>query len=153
MLWDAKEFIDKIDKFKLKAHELIRPFIKQRILDAIDKVCTKKEQYAKFYEFTNAYRASNQVDRPMNNLDKYLFNTHYFHGHLKNADLKLRAWALIHNFKPFCKRSKNKHLSRYHQINKLVYYDFWLGNLLNVGKKLLSFILPNSLELEFFKYF
>ena len=141
MLWDAykatdaKEFIAQIDEFKLKAHDMIQPLNKQRILEAIDKIWAKKDQYAQYYEFNNAYRTSNQVDRPMNNLDKYLFNTQYFHGHLKNADLKLRAWALIHNFKPFCKRAKNKHLSRYHQINKIIYHDSWLENLLIAGNK------------------
>jgi hypothetical protein len=74
---------------------------KQRILDAIEKVWSKKDQYTKSYECAQSYRTSNQVNRPMNNLAKYLYNTQYFHRHLKNAELKIRAWALIHNFKPF----------------------------------------------------
>lgn len=148
MLWDAYkatevvEFKAKLDEFKLNADALIRPLSKQRILEAIEKVWSKKDQYAKSYEFNDSYRTSNQVDRPMNNLDKYLYNTQYFHGHLKNAELKIRAWALIHNFKPFCQRTKaNKvFISRYHQFNRVIYHDHWLENLLIAGRKV-SFIL------------
>jgi hypothetical protein len=143
MLWeaykatDAEDFIAQIDAFKIKAEELIRPLSKPRILEAIEKIWAKKDQYAQFYEFPEGYRTSNHVDRPMNNIDKYLYNTQYFHGHLKNAELKMRAWALIHNFKPYCKKIAKKRvwLSRAHEINKVVYHDNWLENLLIAGKK------------------
>ena len=111
MLWDAyrkeskQDFLQALDEFKQKADDLISPFNKISILNAIEKMWSKKELYAKAFDTEGCYRTSNQVDRPMNALDKYLFNTQYFHGHLKSAELKLRAWALIHNFKPFCKRT------------------------------------------------
>lgn len=143
MLWDAykatdeADFLAQINAFKIKADELICPLSKPRILEAIEKMWAKKDQYAKYYEFSEGYRTSNHVDRPMNNLDKYLFNTQYFHGHLKNAELKLRAWALIHNFKPFCQKIAKKRVwvSRAHTINKAIYHDNWLENLLIAGKK------------------
>jgi hypothetical protein len=143
MLWEAykatdtADFIAQIDAFKLKADELISPLSKPRILEAIEKIWAKKDQYAKYYEFSEGYRTSNHVDRPMNRLDKYLYSTQYFHGNLKNAELKLRAWALIHNFKPYCKKTASKKvwLSRAHEINKVIYHDNWLENLLIAGKK------------------
>jgi len=33
-------------------------------------------------------------------MDHRLFDTQYFHGTLQQAELGIRAWALIHNFAP-----------------------------------------------------
>ena len=141
MLWDAYKAADaetfkaKMDLFKVIATAVVEPFEKKNILEAIQKVWSKKDEYAKGFEFDNSYRTSNQVDRPMKALDRYLYNTQYFHGNLENAQLKLRAWALIHNFKPFCQRTNLIHVSRFHQLNRVIYHDHWLQNLLIAGKK------------------
>ena len=132
---DAQAFLAKMDEFKTLAIDIIEPLKRQSVLDAIDKVWSKKEQYAVAYDFKEAYRTSNQVDRPMNDLDKYLYNTQYFHGNLSNAQLKLRAWALIHNFKPFGARTKSVYNSRFHRFNKVIYHEHWLQNLLIAAKK------------------
>jgi hypothetical protein len=33
-------------------------------------------------------------------MDHRLFDTQYFHGSIEQAELGIRAWALIHNFAP-----------------------------------------------------
>ena len=38
------------------------------------------------------------VDRHMGAMDRYLFAGHFFHGHLKTAEYRIRAWALIITF-------------------------------------------------------
>ena len=117
------------------ATAIVEPFEKKNILEAIQKAWSKKDEYAKGFEFADSRGTSNQVDRPVNALDKCPYGAQHFHGNPKNAQLKLRAWALIHNFKPFCQRTNSVYLSRHHQLNKVIYHDHWLQNLLIAGKK------------------
>ncbi|MCB8951383.1 MAG: hypothetical protein H6650_21840 [Ardenticatenales bacterium] len=48
------------------------------------------------------------------------------------ADLRTRAWALLHNFRPYCPRSKvsKEYQSPAHKLNGFVYRENWLENLL-----------------------
>ena len=68
----------------------------------------------------------------MEPMDRYLASTRYFHGHLQSAEDGIRAWALMHNFQPYCPRSKasKQHISPAHKLNGSVYHDNWLENLL-----------------------
>ena len=66
-------------------------------------------------------------------MDRYLFAGHFFHGHLMTAEFRIRAWALFHNFRPFCPRAqpyKDGFQSRTHRLNGFVYHHLWLHNLL-----------------------
>jgi hypothetical protein len=56
------------------------------------------------YEHPQCYRTSNQIDRPMNLLDRYLYQMRYFKGHRKTANLDIRAWVMLCNFTPFSQR-------------------------------------------------
>lgn len=102
-------------------------------LDAVIKLCLKYESFVPAYSFPSAHRTSNMVDRHMGAMDRYLFAGHFFHGHLMTAEYRIRAWALIHNFRPFCPRSqpfKDNFQSRTHRLNGFVYHQQWLHNLL-----------------------
>lgn len=102
-------------------------------LDAVLKLCLNFDSFAQAYDFPDAHRTSNMVDRHMGFMDRYLFALHYFHGHLMTAEYRIRAWALIHNFRPFCPRSQpyqDSFLSRTHRLNGFVYHQHWLHNLL-----------------------
>jgi hypothetical protein len=102
-------------------------------LDAVIKLCLKYESFAKTYEYPAAHRTSNMVDRHMGAMDRYLVAGHFFHGHLMTAEYRIRAWALIHNFRPFCPRAqpyKDNFQSRAHPLNGFVYHHNWLHNLL-----------------------
>lgn len=59
-------------------------------------------------------------------------NAQYFHGHLMRAELRGRAWALLHNFLPYGPRvsKTNPYQSPAHQFNGRVYHEDWLQNLL-----------------------
>ncbi len=59
----------------------------------------------KAYDYPNAHRTSNMVDRLMRWLDRYLFNMSYFHGKLDSAEKGVRAWAILRNFQPYCSRT------------------------------------------------
>ncbi len=103
------------------------------ILNRIQKF---KEQLAGFqtpYQYPQAYRTSNLLDRLMNTMDHRLFDTQYFHGSFKQAELGIRAWALIHNFAPstpvtITKRGGLQSPAEF--LNQHTYHKNWLHNLL-----------------------
>ena len=101
-------------------------------LDSILKLCAKTPDFIKAYAYPDAYRTSNMIDRHMEPLARYLYNTKYFNGHLISAERSVRAWALSHNFLPYCPRSKigQEYKSPAHKFNGFVYRDNWLENLL-----------------------
>jgi len=101
-------------------------------LEAILKLCSKADLFALAFDHPNAYRTSNMLDRHLDPLDRCLYAARYFHGHLMSAEYLVRAWALLHNFQPYCPRAKirQQFQSPFHKLNGFVYHDNWLQNLL-----------------------
>jgi len=101
-------------------------------LEAILKLCAKTPEFIKAYAYPAAYRTSNMIDRHMEPLARYLYSTKYFNGHLMSAERSVRAWALSHNFLPYCPRAKIGQIykSPAHKLNGFIYRDNWLENLL-----------------------
>lgn len=101
-------------------------------LDAILKLCGKAPSFLLAYQYPSAYRTSNMIDRHMAPMDRYLSSSKYFHGHLLSAEYGIRAWALLHNYWPYCPRAKvaAKYQSPAHKLNGRVYHPNWLHNLL-----------------------
>ena len=101
-------------------------------LDAILKLCAKTPLFIKAYAYPDAYRTSNMIDRHMLPLARFLSNTNYFNGHLMSAERTVRAWAICHNFLPYCPRARvgQDFKSPAHKLNGFVYRDNWLENLL-----------------------
>ncbi len=107
----------------------------QRVQLKVKDLCSKVDRFVIAYDLPACYRTSNQIDRPMNLLDRYLYQIRYFHGHRRTANLKIRAWAMMYNFMPMgCKVQKRKHKpkkqSRFEELNGFVYHRNWLHNLL-----------------------
>lgn len=112
--------------------------LNERVKAKIEDLCGKVDRFAVAYEHPECYRTSNQIDRPMNALDRYLYQIRYFKGHRQSANQKVRAWALIYNFMPFCDRVQKrktspKKSSRFEERNGFVYSANWLENLLIAG--------------------
>jgi len=103
-----------------------------RPLEAVLKLCAKADLFSLTFDHPHAHRTSNMVDRHLDPLDRCLTSARYFHGHLMSAEYQLRAWALFHNFQPYCPRAKirEKFQSPFHKLNGFVYHDDWLQNLL-----------------------
>ena len=101
-------------------------------LDAINKLCAKADRFLLAFDHPEAYRTSNMLDRHMEPMARWLFSSRYFHGHWTSAERLARAWALLHNFWPYCPRAKvcQEYLSPAHKLNGFVYHDNWLHNLL-----------------------
>jgi hypothetical protein len=99
---------------------------------AVLKLCSKEDEFVKAYDHPTAHRTSNMIDRHMEPLDRYLYSNRYFHGHLMSAEYGVRAWALLHNFRPYCPRATvaEEYQSRAHKLNGFVYHENWLHNLL-----------------------
>ena len=136
-VWDAykqptyESFINKMTFLQLWA-ELPTTLVSERCLNTISKVCGNAHDYAIAYDHPHCLRTSNMLDRLMQKMDRYLFMMRYFHGHLDSAELSIRAWALAHNFLPFCSRSDRykSFSSPVHQLTQTTYHDNWLQNLL-----------------------
>lgn len=100
-----------------------------------DKIAKLRHlQYTKAYDYPEAPRTTNMVDRLMRNRPiTHLFNTQYFHGHSETAESSIRGWALIQNFTPSNPRTIQKHngwKSPAERLNQFRYHDNWLQNLL-----------------------
>ena len=103
--------------------------IKQRLLRLRAEARWKKGAYT----FPEVYRTSNQVDRPMNHLDRTLFAMQGFHGDWHSAQQLVRAMASLFNFYPSCRKTgaqKEGFLCPFEQLNGFRFRDYWLRNLL-----------------------
>jgi len=103
------------------------------MMDKIKKIRNNLVKFSKAYDLPGSHRTSNMIDRLMQRMDRYLFNTQYFHGSIESAERGIRAWALIHNFAP----SNPKTIQKYNglqspaeRLNGFRYHDNWLQNLL-----------------------
>jgi hypothetical protein len=121
-------FQQQVDTLRAWAHQHLTGFALQSVL----KLCDKSSLFSLAFHYPHAYRTSNMLDRHMEPMDRYLYSTRYFHGHLMSAEYQIRAWALFHNFQPYCPRSKIRETYRspFHKLNGFVYHENWLQNLL-----------------------
>lgn len=89
--------------------------------------------YCPTYDFPQAHRTSNMIDRLMQRMDRHLFTTQYFHGSFQAAELSIRGWALIQNFAPWNPRTvkiNDGFQSPAERFNEFQYHKNWLQNLL-----------------------
>lgn len=121
-------FNQQVDDLRTWAQQHLKSFALKSVL----KLCDKSHLFSLTFQYPDAYRTSNMLDRHMEPMDRYLYSTRYFHGHLMSAEYQIRAWALFHNFQPYCPRSKisDDYQSPFHKLNGFVYHDNWLQNLL-----------------------
>jgi len=134
-VWDTYHTLDP-DAFMTKIAEL-KTWAEATLpsgtgLEAVLNLCAKAPQFLLAYQHPAAYRTSNMVDRHMDAMNRYLDSCKYYHGHLMSAEYGIRAWALLHNYWPYCPRSKvaDQYQSPAHKLNGQVYHDNWLHNLL-----------------------
>jgi hypothetical protein len=86
------------------------------------------------WNYPDCHRVSTMLDRHMQPMTRCLYLARDFHGHRNTAHLLVRGWALLHNFQPYCPRtlldSGSPYHSPFHKLNRKVYRDCWLENLL-----------------------
>lgn len=122
------DFLEQIADLQTWAHT----HVTGPALDAILKLCANADRFLLAFDYPAAYRTSHRLDRQLDPLDRCLYAAHYFHGHLMSAEYQVRAWALFHNFQPYCPRAKirQQYQSPFHKLNGFVYHPNWLHNLL-----------------------
>jgi hypothetical protein len=133
-VWDIYQAVDK--SAFLQQIVAFQIWSKQHLsgpaLDAVEKLCAKADSFALTFDYPQAYRTSNMIDRHMIPLDRWLFAARYFHGNWQSAEHQIRSWALCHDFMPYCPRAKirDNFISPVHKLNGFVYHENWLHNLL-----------------------
>ncbi len=125
---DPQAFLRQLVDFQCWARE----HMSGPALAAVEKLCAKADSFTLAFEYPQAYRTSNMIDRHMIPLHRWLFAARYFHGNWISAEYQIRAWVLFHDFMPYCPRAKvrDAFISPVHKLNGFVYHDNWLQNLL-----------------------
>lgn len=103
-------------------------------LKAVQRFKTRRAQLLKGLFYPGCHRVSTMLDRHMQSLTRCLYMARDFRGHRTSAHLEARAWALMHNFWPYCPRtmaqSGSPYTSPVHKLNRFRYHNNWLQNLL-----------------------
>lgn len=105
----------------------------ERLMQKLRRIRDKSHLFQKAFDFPEAYRTSNQVDRPMNYFARVLYTMQYFHGQPEAAELSVRSLALLWNFHPYCRKTRTLKagvLSPFEELNGFRYHDNWLKNLM-----------------------
>jgi hypothetical protein len=100
------------------------------------KMKGKSKQFQVAYDYPEAARTSNMLDRLMNYQDRLLYTMQYFHGSKDSARQYPRAIALVGNFHPDGQRIIAKAPDRrspFKALNGFEYHENWLRNLLIAG--------------------
>ena len=150
-VWDAYHALDAQDFYQQLAdfESWATQHLTGPALEAVHKLCAKAPRFALAFNYPNAHRTSNMIDRHMEPLARCLFSARFFHGHRISADFQMRGWALLHNFQPYCPRAhiREDYSSPVHQLNGFVYHDNWLHNLLiSTSVQHVLYVPQNSLE-------
>jgi len=103
-------------------------------LKAVQRFKSKRAQLLNGLFYPGCHRVSTMLDRHMQSLTRCIYMARDFRGHRTSAHLEARAWALMHNFLPYCPRALARSglpfTSPAHKLNRFRYHDNWLQNLL-----------------------
>ncbi len=105
----------------------------ESVMTKILNLSLKASHFTLAYQFPEAHRTSNMLDRLMNYQDRVLFAMQYFHGYQDSANLTLRAMAMLWNFHPYGRRSQSNAtdtVSPFEELNGFYYHHNWLRNFL-----------------------
>ena len=134
-VWDAYEapnkraFSQRIRRLREWAQKTLEEGV---VLEKLLALCEKAPLFARAYDCPSAHRTSNMVDRLMRWQDRFLFNRQYFHRSWEAAELGIRAWAILRNFRPYCPRAIGKRTDgdcAAERLNGFRYCESWLENL------------------------
>jgi hypothetical protein len=107
--------------------------VPEKMVEKLKRLKANASEYKQTFEYQQAYRTSNQVDRLMNYQDRLLYGMQYFHGYERSAWQGLRAMAMLWNFHPYGRKIQAQipHVqSPFERLNGFRYHDHWLRNLL-----------------------
>jgi len=102
------------------------------VLEQVQKLCGRAREYGRAYAHPGGHRTSNMLDRVMRAMNKYFDSSQHLHGSSAACGRHCRAWALLHNFRPWhpaTTRANGGARSPAERLNKWRYRDNWLENL------------------------
>jgi hypothetical protein len=103
------------------------------VLEKVNKLCDRGEEYAQTYNYPEGHRTSNMLDRVMRSMNRYFEDGQHLHGSKEAANRRCRAWALLYNFTPWSPattRDNDGFECPAERLNQHRYHDNWLQNLL-----------------------
>jgi len=103
------------------------------VLEKTLDLCNKDAEWSLWYEYVNAYTTSNALDRVMRSQNRYFDRGQHFHGTQESANLRSRAWAILHNYWPWGRQTQKEndgYRCPAERLNRKRYADNWLENLL-----------------------
>jgi hypothetical protein len=106
------------------------------VLEQVQKLCGRAREYGRAYAHPGGHRTSNMLDRVMRLMNRYFDAGQHLHGSAQACGQHCRAWALLHNFRPWhpaVTRANDGHQSPAERLNRQRYHDDWLQNLLVSG--------------------
>jgi hypothetical protein len=115
------------------------------VLREVEALCGRGGEYGEAYRHPGGHRTSSALDRLMRSMSRYFERGQHLHGSAGACELHCRAWALLHNFRPWhpaAARANGGWRSPAERLNKHRYHDDWLQNLL-VSASLGGYRCPN----------
>ena len=103
------------------------------LLEQVQKLCSRSKEYGAAYGHPGGQRTSNMLDRLMRPMNRYFEDAQHLHGSKEAGGRHCRAWALLHNFRPWHPATARAHggwRSPAERLNQHRYHDDWLQSLL-----------------------
>ena len=107
--------------------------LKGVVLEQVEKLCSRGQEYADAYDHERGHRTSNMLDRVMREMNRYFEDGQHLHGTVASAEQHCRAWALLYNFGPWSAATAKANqglMCPAERLNQHRYHDDWLENLL-----------------------
>jgi hypothetical protein len=102
------------------------------VLAQVRKLCGRSKEYGVAYEHPGGHRTSTMLDRLMRSMSRYFEGCQHLHGSREASQRHVRAWALLHNFRPWgpeAVRDNGGWRSPAERLNAYRYHGDWLQNL------------------------
>ena len=102
------------------------------VLQGVEKLCGRAREYGAAYGHPGGHRTSNMLDRVMRSMNRYFDDGQHLHGSREAAEHHCRAWALLHNFRPWhpaTTRGNEGWRGPAERLNRHRYHGDWLQNL------------------------
>lgn len=100
----------------------------------VRKLCGRAREYGRAYAHPGGRRTSNMLGRVMRAMHRYFDGGQHPHGSAAVCQRQVRAWALVHNFRPWhpaVARAHGGQESPAVRLNQHRYRDSRLHNLLS----------------------
>jgi hypothetical protein len=109
-----------------------RAKLKNPVLEQVEKLCSRGNEYGAAYKHPGCHRTSNMLDRVMRAMNRYFDDGQHLHGSMAAANQHCRAWALLYNFTPWSNATAKTNEGwrcPAERLNRHRYHECWLQNL------------------------